>query len=53
MLGVDSHEDVKVPLAIPKPIIKPCEEVINNKHITGLEYEKEVMFHILDHSKPI
>jgi len=29
MLGVDSHEDEKVYIALPKPIIKTWEDIIN------------------------
>lgn len=47
------HEDAEVPLALPRPIIKLWEEVINKKHWTNLGYEKEVTFHILDYPKPI
>jgi hypothetical protein len=53
----DSNEDEvfhkQVPLALSKPIIRPWEEIMNNKHITGLGYKMEVTYHILDYTKPI
>ena len=39
--------------ASPKPIIIPWEELVHNKHRTGLGYDKELSFHILDYSKTI
>ena len=38
---------------LSKPIIRPWEEIINNKHRTGLRYENDLNFHIPDYSKPI
>jgi hypothetical protein len=38
---------------LSKPIIRPWEEISYNKHRTGLGYDKEVTFHILDYSKRI
>jgi hypothetical protein len=38
---------------LSKPIIRPWEEIIYNKNRTGLGYDKEVTFHILDYSRPI
>ena len=38
---------------LPKPIIKPWEELVHNKHRIGLGYEKDVSFHIPDYLKPI
>ena len=35
------------------PIIRPWEELVHNKHRTGLGYDKDVSFHISDYSKPI
>jgi hypothetical protein len=45
------HEQVQ--LSLSKPIIRPWEEIRDNKHITCIRYEKEVTFHILDYTKPI
>ena len=44
-------EDVQ--LVLSKPVIRPWEEIVKNKHRTDLGYNKEVKFHILDYSKPI
>jgi hypothetical protein len=38
-------------LPLSKPIIIPWEEIRNNKHITGIGYEKEVTFHIPSYTK--
>jgi hypothetical protein len=38
---------------LSKPIIRPWEEISYNKNKTGLGYDNEVTFHILDYSKPI
>jgi hypothetical protein len=46
-----STDDVH--LSLSKWIIKPWEEIKNNKHITSIRYEKEVTFHNPDYSKPI
>jgi hypothetical protein len=45
------HEQVQ--LSLSKPIIRPWEEIRDNKHITCIGYEKEVTFHIPDYTKPI
>ena len=60
---VDSHSvpsskanlyvDAEAHASPPKPIIRPWEELVHNKHKTGLGYDKELSFHILDYSKPI
>ena len=47
------HADVEVQLALPKHIIRPWEELVHNKKITSLGYDKDVSFHILDYTKPI
>ena len=47
------HADVEVQLALPKPIIRPWEELVHNKRRTDLGYDKDMSFHILDYSKPI
>lgn len=47
------HVDAKFQVPLPKPIIKPWEELVNNKHKTSLGYEKDVSFHIPDYTKPI
>lgn len=56
-LHTDSGEDEvfhqQFPLALSKQIIRPLEETINNKRKIGIGYEKEVIFLILDYSKPI
>ena len=38
---------------LSKPIIRPWEEIIYNKHRTRPGYEKEATFHLLDYSIPI
>lgn len=43
----------KIRHTIPKTIIKVWEELVHNKHKTGLGYDKDVSFHISDYSKPI
>jgi hypothetical protein len=43
----------KFMLSLSKPIIRPWEEIGDNKHRTGIIYEKEVTFHISDYIKPI
>jgi hypothetical protein len=45
------HEQVQ--LSLLKPVIRPWKEIKDNKHKTGIEYEKEVIFHIHDYIKPI
>jgi len=40
-------------LSLSKPIIKPWEEIRNNKHRIGIGYEKEFTFHIPNYTKPI
>lgn len=50
--AVRLHADAEVQLALPKPIIKPWEHLVHNKHRTGLGYDKDVFFHIPDYSKP-
>lgn len=47
------HDDVNVQVPLPKPIIRPWEELVNNKHKIGLGYSKDVSFHIPNNSKPI
>jgi len=47
------HADVETQSALPKPIIRPWEQLVHNKHITSLGYEKDLSFHIPDYSKPI
>ena len=49
----DLHVDAAVQLALLKPIIIPWEELVHNKHRTGLGYDKDVTFHIPDYTKPI
>lgn len=46
-------EEHKVQNDLSKPIIKPWEEICDNKHKIGLGYDKEVTFHIPDYSRPI
>jgi hypothetical protein len=45
------HEQVQ--LSLSKPIIRPWEEIKDNKHKTSIGYEKKVTFHIPDYTKPI
>jgi len=45
------QKDAKGQLALPKSIIRPWEELVHNNHRTGLGYDKDVSFHILDYSK--
>jgi len=47
------HADVETQFALPKPIIRPWEQLVYNKHVTGLGYDKDLSFHIPDFSKPI
>ena len=47
------HADASVQPALLKPIIRPWEELVHNKHKTGLGYDKDVSFHIPDYTKPI
>ena len=47
------HADAEVQLALPKPIIRPWEQLVHNKHRTGLGYDKDLSFHIPDYAKPI
>ena len=49
----DLHADVKIQSALPKPIIRPWEQLVHNKHRTGLGYDKDLSFHIPDYVKPI
>jgi hypothetical protein len=42
-----------IQLSLSKHIIRPWEEIINNKNITDIRYEKEVTLHILDYTKSI
>ena len=49
----DFHADAAAHPALPKPIIRPWEELVHNKHRTGLGYDKDVSFHIPDYTKPI
>jgi hypothetical protein len=35
------------------PIVKPWEEIHNDKHETRIKYDKEVTFHIIYYSRPI
>ena len=51
--ATELHVDVEVQFTLPKPIIKPWEELVHNKHKIGLGYEKDLSFHIPDYSKPI
>lgn len=47
------HVDAEVQTALPKPIIRPWEELVNNKNKAGIGYDQDVSFHIADYSKPI
>jgi len=47
------HADVEVQSTLPKPIIRPWEQLVHNKHRTGLRYDKDLSFHIPDYTKPI
>jgi len=47
------HADAETLSALPKPIIRPWEQLVHNKHRTGLGYDKDLSFHIPDYSKPI
>ena len=47
------HADAEIQPALPKSVIRPWEEHVHNKHITGLGYGNDVSFNILDQSKPI
>lgn len=47
------HVDADTQSALPKPIIRPWEHLVHNKHRTGLGYDKELSFHIPNYAKPI
>ena len=47
------HVDAEVQLALPKPIIRPWEQLVHNKHRTSLGYDKDLSFQIPDLAKPI
>ena len=47
------HADAAAQSALLKPIIRPWEELVHNKHKTSLGYDKDVSFHIPNYSKPI
>ena len=47
------HADAETQSALPKPIIRPWEQLVHNKHRTSLGYDKDLSFHIPDYSKPI
>ena len=49
----DLHADAKAQSTLPKPIIRPWEELVHNKQRIGLGYDKDLSFHIPDYSKPI
>ena len=49
----DLYADVEAHTSPPKPIIRPWEQIVHNKHIVGLGYDKDFSFHIPDYSKPI
>ena len=49
----DVHADAAVQPALLKPIIRPWEELVHNKHKNSLGYDKDVTFHIPDYTKPI
>jgi hypothetical protein len=57
---LDANEDKVVQFqrdqiqhSLSKPIIRLWDEIRNNKHREGIEYDKEVNFHTPDYSKPI
>ena len=47
------NADEETQSALPKPIIRPWEQLVHNKHRTGLGYDKDLSFHIPDYAKPI
>ena len=47
------HVDAETQSALPKPIIRPWEQLVHNKHRTGLGYDNDLSFHIPDYAKPI
>ena len=47
------HANAETESALPKPIIRPWEQLVHNKHRTGLGYDKDLSFHIPDYAKPI
>ena len=47
------HANVETQFALPKPIIRLWEQLVHNKHKTGLGYDKDLSFHIPDYAKPI
>ena len=46
--GANVQKYAEMQHALPKIIIKPWEELVHNKHRTGLGYDKELSFHIPD-----
>ena len=46
----DCHSHVQP--CLPKPIVRPWEELVHIKHRLGLGYKEVVTFFIPDHSKP-
>jgi len=53
MSEVNGVDGFHAQLVLPKPIIRPWEEIVPNKLKTGLGYDKKVLFFIRDYSKPI
>ena len=47
------HTNTKIQPTLPKPIIRPWEELVHNKHRNGHGYDKDMSFHIPNYSKPI
>src|ERR1700733_5967802 len=47
------NADAETQSALPNPIIRPWEQLVHNKHRTGLGYDKDLSFHIPDYAKPI
>ena len=47
------YADAETQSALSKPIIRPWEQLVHNKHITSLGYDKDLSFQIPDLAKPI
>ena len=44
------HADAVAQSALPKPIVRPWENLVHNKHKIVLGYDKELSFHIPNYS---
>jgi len=47
------HANAEIEYTLPNLVIRPWEELVHNKHRTGLGYDTDVSSHIPNYSKPI